>query len=142
MGDLVIREMTHVEAKECVSKINSTLTNVRSLILELYERKGWEVLGYRSWRECVTKEFKQSERYLYRQLEAAQTEKNIWPIGQKSIPESQLRLLTSLPTPELQKEAWEESVRTAPEGRSRLCTFPGWSRKSKTKISRSMKRKG
>jgi hypothetical protein len=76
-------------------------------------------LGYKSWRECVVKEFGQNERYLYRQLEAAQTEKNIWPMGQKAeIPERQLRPLVSLHNdPEAQKEAWAKAVETAPEGK-------------------------
>lgn len=39
--------------------------------------------GYTSWRECVVAEFKDQQRYLYYQLEAAQTEKNICTIVQK-----------------------------------------------------------
>ncbi|MEI7636016.1 MAG: hypothetical protein WCJ37_01810 [Syntrophus sp. (in: bacteria)] len=89
---IAIRPMIHKEARECVDKINANMNNVRALILDLYERDGWTALGYETWRECVTAEFKQNQRYLYYQLEAAQTEKNICTIVQKEqIPEGQLR---------------------------------------------------
>jgi hypothetical protein len=76
-------------------------------------------MGYASWRECVTAEFRDKERYLYYQLEAAQTAKNVCTIVQKeSIPESQLRPLTKLrDNPEKQKEAWQQAVDTAPDGK-------------------------
>jgi hypothetical protein len=120
--ELTIKEMTHIEAKELVRKINSVtsdyLVDIRPLLIELDERRGWEALGYKSLRECMTKEFKQSQRYLYYQLEAAKTEKNICTRVQitESIPEKHLRPLTSL-EPDEQAEAWKEAVATAPEGK-------------------------
>jgi len=116
---IAVRPMIYSEAKECVNQINANMTNIRSLVLDLYERKGWDALGYESWRECVVKEFKQSQAYLYRQLEAAQTEKVISPIGEKvEIPESQLRPLVTLRNdPGKQREAWQKAVETAPEGK-------------------------
>lgn len=125
MGDIVRQQgvgrlMIYQEARECVDKINSNMNNIRTLILDLYEREGWSALGYQSWRECVTKEFQQNQNYLYRQLEAAQVEKNILPIGKTSerIPESQLRPLVFLrDNPEQQREVWKEAVETAPEGK-------------------------
>jgi len=90
----------------------------------------------------VVKEFSNSQAYLYRQLEAAKTEKVISPIGEKEIPESQLRPLTRLKDdPEKQRVAWTRAVETAPEGkvtvagrlsRSRIvtsCSRPGIFRK-------------
>lgn len=56
------------------------------------------------------------QSYLYRQLEAAKTEKVISPIGEKEIPESVLRPLTSLP-PDQQREVFQKAVETAPEGK-------------------------
>ena len=114
--ELAVKMMVYKEARGCVDEIKSNFNNVRARILDLYEREGWSALGYASWRECVTKEFKQSQAYLYRQLEAAQTAKNISPIGEKDIPESQLRPLTPLP-PDQQREVWKEAVETAPEGK-------------------------
>lgn len=120
MNELTIRKMTDAEARECVSKINNNMTNIRSLVLELYEREGWSAMGYANWRECVVAEFKGKQSYLYYQLEAAQTEKNISTIVEKTetIPESQLRPLTKLRNdPEKQKEAWQQAVDTAPDGK-------------------------
>jgi len=91
-----IRLMTDAEARACVAKINANMTNIRSLVLELYEREGWSAMGHASWRECVNAEFPSSQSYLYRQLEAAQTEKVISPTGENQIPERQLRPLTKL----------------------------------------------
>lgn len=114
---IAVRPMIYSEAKECVNQINANMTNIRFLVLDLYERKGWAALGYQSWRECVTAEFKQGQRHLYEQLEAAQTEKNICAVAQ-NIPERQLRPLTKLRNdPEKQKEAWQRAVETAPEGK-------------------------
>jgi len=116
-GCVPVSAMTYTEARTNVDAIHANLNNTRELIYELYVRKGWDALGYESWRECVVKEFGNSQAYLYRQLEAAQTEKVISPIGEKQIPESQLRPLTRL-EPEKQKEAWTRAVETAPdEGR-------------------------
>lgn len=119
MNDLAIQEqMTQQEARECVLKINFNLKNVRSLILDLYERMGWKALGYENWRECVTAEFKTGQSYIYYQLEAAQTERNISTIVENQIPEGQLRPLTKLKDdPEQQREAWQKAVETAPEGK-------------------------
>lgn len=105
---ITIKPMIFKEARELVDKINANMNNIRALILDLYERDGWTALGYATWRECVTAEFKQSERYLYKQLKAAQTEKNICTIGQKEeIPESQLRPLTKLKdSHDRQRKAW------------------------------------
>lgn len=115
---IAIRPMIYKEAREVADKINANMNNIRHLVLNLYEREGWTALGYASWRECVTAEFKNSQAYLYRQLEAAQAEKVISPIGENEIPESQLRPLTKLrDNPEQQREAWAKAVATAPDGK-------------------------
>lgn len=114
----LIKRMTESEAKTCIQNINSNISNIRSLILDLYERQGWAALGYGSWRECVVAEFKEQQRYLYYQLEAARIGRNLCTIVQKteSIPEGQLRPLARL-EPEQQKEAWQRAVETAPNGK-------------------------
>lgn len=105
----VVPLMTETEARECVVKINVQMNSARALLLDLYERRGWVALGYASWRECATAEFEQSQRYLYRQLQAAEIEQRIWPNGQiGAIPESQLRPLAAL-TPMEQPIAWQEA---------------------------------
>ena len=113
-----IRLMTDAEAREGVAKINANMTNIRSLVYDLYIREGWSAMGHASWRECVNAEFPSSQSYLYRQLEAAQTEKVISPTGENQIPERQLRPLTKLRNdPEKQREAWTKAVDTAPDGK-------------------------
>src|ERR1051325_7956234 len=101
--------MSRQEARSHVSKIQNHITDARILIEELYNRQGWKALGYSSWRECVTNEFRQGQAYMYRLLRAAQIERNLSQIGEiGAIPESQLRPLTQLP-PEEQKDAWLEA---------------------------------
>jgi hypothetical protein len=117
MHELTARPMIYKEARECVEKINANLTDIRHLVLDLYEREGWSAMGYTSWRECVTAEFHFKQSHVYELLEAAKTERNISAIAEKEIPESQLRPLTKLrDNPEAQKEAWRQAVATAPEG--------------------------
>jgi hypothetical protein len=108
--------MDEREARQVVAQIQSSFDNARALIDQLKEREGWKVLGYKSWRECVTAEFGQSQAYLYRQLAAAQIEKQILPGGEIGlIPEAHLRPLAKLPEA-VRAEVWEEVVESAPEG--------------------------
>jgi hypothetical protein len=107
--------MSTAEARQCVDEIRTGIVNVRQRLLDLYERRGWEALGYSSWRECAQAEFGHHQSYAYRLLEAAEIQRNISPIGEieKPIRESQLRPLAPLP-PDLQREVWREAVDTAP----------------------------
>ncbi len=114
---ITARPMVYKEARECADRINKNMNDVRHLVYDLYTRDGWTALGYQSWRECVTAEFKQSQSYLYYQLEAAQIERNISTIVEKEpIPEGQLRPLSKL-EPAQQREAWRRAVATAPDGK-------------------------
>lgn len=100
--------MTVTEARTCAAKIRAGLEGTRALVLDLYQREGWRALGYRSWRDCVTTEFGQSQSYLYRQLAAAKVDANLSPFGE--IPESHARQLAHLP-PERQQEVYEQATR-------------------------------
>lgn len=109
--------MSRAEARACAGAIRSHLEGARVLILDLFERRGWEALGYKSWRECVVAEFDVSTQHLYRQLEAAKVERVVapgQPIG--SIPERSLRPLAGLP-PETQAEAYAKAALDSPSGR-------------------------
>lgn len=109
--------MTVEEARACIDAINGAMTSARASLWELYHRKGWQSLGYSSWRECVVAEFEQSKSQLYRQLEAAEIEHQISPRGEiGSIPERHLRPLAAL-TPDQQREAWRKALDTAPNGK-------------------------
>lgn len=105
----VVPLMTESEARECVKAINGHMNSARALLLDLYERRGWVALGYASWRECATAEFEQSQALLYRELQAAQIEQRISPMGEiGTIPERQLRPLSAV-TPMEQPIAWQEA---------------------------------
>ena len=78
--------------------------------------------------EAMASSFKDKQRYLYYQLEAAQIEKNICTMVQKGqIPERHLRPLTKL-EPEQQKEArhsilcllsrWQGRIKKSETGKS------------------------
>lgn len=120
-GADVVPLMTADEARECVSAINSHMNSARAELLRLYEGRGWESLGYASWRECAETEFGQTQTHLYRQLAAAEIEQRISPRGEiGTIPEKHLRPLTRL-TPIEQPAAWELAHQYAEaEGAPRL----------------------
>ena len=114
-GVVVGSLMTAEEARQCIKEIKGHLNSVRKLLLELEERRGWEVLGYKSLRHCMLSEFKRSQAHLYRELTAGKIEKKISPMGEIGIiPERQLREVGKLP-PEQWFTAWEQVVKTAPD---------------------------
>lgn len=87
--------MTADEARSVVRRINHHLASARDLLLDLYQREGWRVLGYDSWEECVKEEFGKSRSYLYRQLAAGRLEKALsLPVG--GSPESHMRPLIEI----------------------------------------------
>lgn len=106
--------MTKAQARACANSIKAHFDSARALILDLFERRGWQALGYKSWRECVITEFDVSSQHLYRQLEAAKIERIVAPespIG--SIPERTLRPLAGIP-PEKQAQAYRKAKEDSP----------------------------
>ena len=114
MDELMV--MVASEAREITNRIKSNLTSARVLLLEMYERKGWEALGYESWREYGQVEFGYSESRIYQLMDAAKVERNISTMVEKPIPERQLRPLTKL-QPDEQIEVYQEALDTAPGGK-------------------------
>jgi phage N-6-adenine-methyltransferase len=114
----VSTQMTADEARQKTQRIKDNLTETRSLLLEMYERRGWESLGYSSWREYGQVEFGYSESRVYELMNAAKVERNISAMAENTtpIPERHLRPLTSLP-PKQQAEAYETAVSTAANGK-------------------------
>lgn len=103
-------KLSQIESRRLADQIKAHLDGARDLILRLYEGRGWESLGYKSWRACVVAEFDQSKTHLYRQLEAARIQREISPMGEISepIPERRLRPLAALPEG-TRKEAYDEA---------------------------------
>lgn len=101
-GEIVGLEIDLDTARHYVERIHEHLTRAdyhvnqaRKLILDLRERGGWRVLGYKSWRECVMTEFEKSSSTIYRQLDAALVEMELSPMGELGqINERVLRPLT------------------------------------------------
>ncbi len=106
--------MTEVEARNCIARIKEHVINIRKLLLELEERRGWEVLGYKSMRQCMVNEFTHSKAHLYRELKAGKVERKVSPMGDIGIiPERQLREIGKLPEQQW-SSAWEQVEKTAP----------------------------
>ena len=88
------------EARQIVKNINGRFEQSRKDLMELEDREGWRALGYDSWRTCVMAEFSQSVATLYRQLEAAKIEREIFGVSQLETPTptAQLQAVRHLPT--------------------------------------------
>jgi hypothetical protein len=118
--------MTEEQARDCVLHIKIGLTGLGVLVkeigkslLELEEREGWKALGYSSWRECATKEFRKSQSRVYELLEAARVERNISDSRKSespALPKRAVDELKDLP-PEQQREVMKEAIDTAPDGK-------------------------
>lgn len=110
MGTVTNLGMDLDTARHYIERIQEHLTRAdyhvnqaRKLILDLKERDGWKVLGYGSWRECVTAEFNKSSSTVYRQLSAALVELELSPSG--GIGEINERVLRPLTKREYSAEA-------------------------------------
>jgi len=77
----IIDVMTENEAREYVNRINSKAAEMGRLLLELKEREGWRVLGYRSWTQCLECEFSYSRKHLYELMSAAPVVEKLLPKG-------------------------------------------------------------
>lgn len=118
-----VTPMTPEEARECTEAIKRDLESLRLKLLSMERRRGWEALGYSSWREWAAAEIGKSERRVYEILEAAKVEENLTFCGipQNEIPTtiSQLNELAKLPQ-EQQPEALQKAQEIAQaEGKKR-----------------------
>lgn len=118
-----VTPMTFEEARECTEEIKSNLESCRLKFMEMERRRGWDALGYSSWREWASAEIGRSQRRVYEILEAAKVEENLTFCGipQNEIPTtiSQLRQLAKLP-PQQQSQALHKAEEIAQaEGKKR-----------------------
>ena len=91
MADVSIR-MSAADAQQCLDEIRVGTLAIKEKLIELYEGRGWEALGYDSWRACIQAELKVGTSQAYRLLDAAYVEKELSPTGEK-VKESQAREL-------------------------------------------------
>ncbi len=111
---IAIKPLAKDDARAFVESIKNRLGDIRKMLIELHDGRGFEALGYQSWDELVKKEFTWwSKGYVNRQLSAGKIEQKLFPtptggnkkpigtlpppVGVDPIPESHLRPLTSLP---------------------------------------------
>ena len=87
MADLLPRLMTQEEARDCLDDIRVGTLKVKERLIELHERRGWEALGYPSWRECIEAELQISKSTAYRLLDAAYIQRGLSQNG-KNLPDS------------------------------------------------------
>jgi hypothetical protein len=104
---ITLPDMTLEEATAKHQELKAIHGVARSMLLEMRDRKGWKVLGYSSWEEYGEKEWDYGKQYLYRLATASRIESIVSPIGEKQIPESQLRPLTQVPD-DIKKQIWEQ----------------------------------
>ena len=105
-------DMTPEEARTKHTELKSLESVMRSMLLEMRNRKGWRALGFSSWAEYGEKEWNYSLSQLDRLATAARIESFLPPIGGLQIPESQLRPLTSIPD-DAKSEVWQEAIARA-----------------------------
>ena len=129
-----VTPMTEDEARESIEQINKGVQFIRGKLLELQRRRGWESLGYDSWKACCEQEFHSDRRRLNYMLQAADVEFELVNEGVDQgkifpVPDSQLRELSKAPLKK-RKEAflllkqWESesgSV-TAADAEAAVCT--------------------
>src|SRR5262245_26130997 len=113
--------MTTDEARTIVNRIKARLDEARRDLLDLYEREGWRALGYATWRDCAAAEFGQSTATLYRQLEAAEIERDVRSFSQlekneQPIPTQQLHAVKQL-APADRGRAFDRAAELAGDGK-------------------------
>jgi len=100
-------DMNLEEATAKHAELKSLHSVMRSMFLEMRDRKGWLALGYTSWEEYGDKEWEYGRQYLDRLATASRIESIVAPMGAKQIPERQLRPLTSVPD-DIKKQIWDQ----------------------------------
>lgn len=92
--------MTETEAREKHAQLKNLSSVMRSLLLEIRDRKGYLALGFSSFEEYGEKEWGYSRTYINRLAKAEEVQKTLTvPIGTE-LPESQLRELAKIPEAE------------------------------------------
>ena len=108
--EIAVKPLTEDDARAFVETIKKRIGDIREMLIELYDRRGWEVLGYDNWDAFVEEEIGWSKRYANMQLSAGKIEQKLLttakpqvgtmvptPPPTSPIPERQLRPLASLP---------------------------------------------
>lgn len=92
--------MTWAEARQCVEAIKQHVVSLRRHLVDLHDRRGWEVLGYSSVTACLVAEFHNSKPVLVRELKVGRIEQHHLQVPIGTYRESQLRPLSKLSSPQ------------------------------------------
>lgn len=109
-------EMTVGEAETVDGVMDGIEGDYRFYLLKMRDEKGWKALGYTSFEDYGEKRRGLAKAHLYRLASAAELQLQITakksPIGDKPIPETQLRPLKEVP-PDDRKAIWDEATAKA-----------------------------
>lgn len=98
-----VTPMSAQEARECVATIKHNLESLGAMLLDLDRRRGWEALGYASFRECAVTEFGKSQGYVYKLLHAAEVDENLAASENYPMDKSEIALIPTSHKEELHK---------------------------------------
>lgn len=102
--------MTATEARECVNVVKNHLHDARQKAWELHERKGWQALGYATFKECCHAEFRQSFQHVYKLIGAYEVESHT---GESGLPLRHVQQLRVLKSSDAQREAYSNAKQMA-----------------------------
>lgn len=122
-GDVISPPMTRKEASDCVAEIKRNIESAWRLILDLHDRRGWETLGYKNWRECMAAEFDVKQAHAYRLLQAANVNKAIVDSGAPPIPETHARALAPLANKPEEVRRVHRDVQTKTNGKPKAVDY-------------------
>ena len=100
-------DMTFEEAQAKHNELKSLQGAIRSLLLEMRDRKGWLALGFESWEKYGELEWGFTRQHLNRLATSAYIQNLVEPLGSNEIAETHLRPLTSVPD-EAKIEIWRQ----------------------------------
>lgn len=107
--------LTAQEAREITDRLNENVGKLRHDLLRFYRGKGWESLGYDSYKTWAEAEFKYGFQHAYTLKRVAEVEDNLGMVigGTVTVPINVGKQLAKLPTPELQLEALQTAQTNA-----------------------------
>lgn len=110
---IITSDMSITEAEACVSAIHAKTAELKSLVYDLWSRRGWLVLGYSSFHACVTDRFgERNASTYYRLKDVANFERNVLPNGE-TVRHSHVREFAKLNDHDKQFEAFQTAKNIA-----------------------------
>lgn len=86
--------MTRKQAEKCVNNIHKAIGSLRQNMLDLYNGRGWDALGYPTWQSLAFNLFGFQQRQARYLLETARVEAQTAPLLESGVEEGLLRRLS------------------------------------------------